>query len=214
MGYVTRLAGRLWKPIAGIIATGLSIWALAGLIFGIPSHISNTSVWLRWVNAIPIDWRIVAAAVICLGSVLVMTWDWWCPKLRSSRGDGEMPRLRAWCALDGSITLFQAAFLWTGIPAQTPIPPQVQDQLTVLRNAMSQGALGMHRRYGSDVETFLAFGRLWVRNPIPNDTRVLPAELRRWAETIGEVPGFLRCVEPSAPRNVDEMSEGAERELS
>ena len=84
----------------------------------------------------------------------------------------------------------------------------------MLRNAINQGALGMHHRHGADTESFFFFVRLWAGNPTPYDTRVLPAELRRWADTIGEVPDFLHCVEPSAPRNVDERSKHAERELS
>ena len=193
---------------------GVSIWTLLELIFGIPSHIANTIEWMRWVQAIPINWQIAAAAATCLVGVPLGTWDWWYPKLLAARGHNEGPPLKAWCAPDGSITLLQAAFFWIGIPVHNPIPPEVQDKLSMLRNAINQGALGMHHRHGADTESFFFFVRLWAGNPTPYDTRVLPAELRRWADTIGEVPDFLHCVEPSAPRNVDERSKHAERELS
>ena len=194
--------------------TGFSAWTLVELIFGIPSHISNATEWLGWIKAIPIDWQIAASAVICLCGLLLATWDRWHPKPLSARGHEEVPRLTAWCAPDGSITLLQAAFLWIGMPMQTPIPPEVQDKLGVLRNAISQGALGMLRRYEADTETFLAVLRLWAGNPTPNDTRVLPTELRRWAETIGKVPDFLLSVEPSARPNMDEQPKHGEHELS
>ena len=193
---------------------GVSIWTLLELTYGIPSHIANTVEWLRWVQAIPINWQIAAAAVTCFVGVSLASWDWWRPKLSLARGHDEVAALSAWCAPDGSITLLQAAFLWTEIPVQKPIPLEVQDKLSMLQNAIGQGALSMHHRYGADAETFFAAMRFWAGNATPYDTRVLPAELKRWAETIGDVPGFLHCVEPFAPRNADELSDGAENDLS
>lgn len=194
--------------------TGLSVWKIVELVFGIPSHVSDAIKWLGWINAIPINWQITVLGTTCVFFIALATLDLWRPWLRALRVDDEIRPLKVWLAPDGSITLLQAAFLWIGIPVQTPVPAEVQDKLSVMQNAINQGTLDMHRRHEADTENFLAFARLWAGNPTPPDTRVLPAELKRWAATIGEVPDFLLSVEPFASRDMNERPKHTEDKLS
>ena len=109
----------------------------------------------------------------------------------------EGPSLSAWLAPDGSITLEQAAFLWLDIPVQRPVPPEVQGRIAMFQNAVNQGTLQRHKRYDQETEKNFAILRLVTGNLTPRDTRVLPSELRRWAETIEDVPEFLRSEQVS-----------------
>ena len=113
------------------------------------------------------------------------------------------PKFNALLASDGSITLQQAAFLWLGAPTKQPVPLDVQDRLQVFKNAIEQGALSRYDR-GSTRAWDPEFLRIAYGEPILDNDCVLVTELRRWAETVGYIPEFLRWVKPSSKPQVNQ----------
>ncbi len=195
------------------LATGISFLSH---VFNLPSYVAN---WEFWHPIVADAWRWLATVMASMSDawlgilgfslifIIVADWTswWWKPKIApasSFHGSGATShdlstsqstqgRLRLWRARDGSITLVQAAFLWLDIPMQNSLPPEVQDQVYVFKHAISQGRLKQHKRYDPKTEDTLSGLRLLLGTPVPGSTRVQPEELRRWAESIGYVPGFL-----------------------
>lgn len=191
MRLIGRVTKRLWKPAAALLPAVWAIWKLIDIVWGVPSRLSDIGTWSQWIDETPIIWQVGAATVILLMAAVIATWDLWYPKIRASRTTEEFPDLRRWTALDGSITIEQAAFLWAAKPMQTPTPAEVQSKLRILQNAINQGALRRHTRYSIETEQNFAVARLLLGHPTPPDTRVMPAELKRWFEGTGSVPEFL-----------------------
>ena len=185
------------KCISGFVSLVGSLgWVLH--IYGIPSYVENAATWLRWFSIVQ-EWPPAAYLfpTLFLGGPVLWTSGWWYPRLRRPLKGNQSPCLRStrladWLARDGSITLKQAAFLWLGVHYQNPAPPVVQDRIAIFRNAIEQGTLKRHMRHNEETESNLALLRLLISNPTPEDTRIMPDELRRWAaESSGHVPEFL-----------------------
>ena len=204
---------RLWLRALSIVVQ-LGGWTgFIFFVFGIPGHIDDAITWLWWLRILRERPALLVSTVFIITGPLMWSAEWWYPRVRrvfsksrdiqSSRALQKSSRLNDWLAPDGSLTLEQAAFLWLGTPAQRPIPPDVQDRIAVFQNAIEQGSLRSHLRHDENTEKNLAFFRLLLGNRTPVDTRVMPSELRRWSESIGSVPAFLRCVEPPNHSDAD-----------
>ena len=63
--------------------TGLSVWKILELVFGIPGHVSGAIKWLGWINAIPINWLITALGTTCVFSIALATLESVAPKVAS-----------------------------------------------------------------------------------------------------------------------------------
>ena len=186
-----------------------------GLIFG--AVLANS-----FISPDPVKFSIVALVVCLIAAITLYTQEiakWLSSRVKvsiqwarkqaierpvESHFQKEGHSLGAWLAPDGSITLEQAAFLWMDIPVQRPVPTEVQGRIAMFQNAINQGTLQRHKRFDQETEKNFAILRLVTGNLTPRDTRVLPSELRRWAETIGGVPAFLRSVQ--VPQAADAAS--------
>ena len=185
---------RFWKWPLGAVFVSVFGLDILQAVFSMPGYISDAITWRRWLGVIP-DYLVILSWVGLIASISFATSNLWWPRLFPMTAK---PSIKAWVAPDGTITITQAAFLWHGVPMQAPLPPIVRDHLTMLQNAIQQGALRMHRRHDKGTEDMFNFVRLVIGNVVLTDTRVLPAELRRWAETIGSIPSFLHDVKPSS----------------
>lgn len=159
----------------------------------------------RMTSIAPVWIWAVAAAMCFMIAATIASPEWWWPWARrvfaKHQDRQQPPRLAAWIAPDGSITLEQAAFLGLDMPMQRPIPTEVQDRIAIFQNAIDQGSLHRHKRHDEDTENNFALIRWAIGHSTPIDTRVMPSELRRWSESTGYVPEFLRCKEAGAKRD-------------
>lgn len=184
---------RLGVSVAGQI---VSWGGFLAYVLDIPSPMQGKSAHglVAFMTSTPAVLALCVVGMIVTGPLL-WTSGWWWPRiLRVFKKDHiklTVPRLNDWLAPDGSITLKQAAFLWLGLPAQEPIPPEVQDRIAVFQNAIDQGSLRRLLRHDENTEKNLAILRFLTSDSTPISTRVLPSELRRWAEKTGHVPNFL-----------------------
>ena len=182
----------MWKKALSV-PVQLLCWAGIALdVWGMPSAIAERTTWFRWLGMIPDAVFIVlfVAGIVSTGPLL-WTSHWWWPKLFPRK---QPPRLKAWLARDNSITLEQAAFLWEGIPHQDPLPALVQNQMAQLLNAVQTGMLKGYTPPSTfaGLIAFAAFGKDVAHIESPSRaTRVDVKELKRWAQSIGDVPEFL-----------------------
>ena len=98
--------------------------------------------------------------------------------------------VEGWASPDGTITVLQAARLWEGVKPQTPAPVQASERLNWLKDAIKNRTLGAHISSSGLGNENVVFAVTMGQRP-PDETRVLVAELRQYAASLGLLPKFL-----------------------
>ena len=209
---------RAWQDTLGIAGISRLSWTMLTVWFVLASGpILLSYLEGGWVTAMP-ELKYFLYSVVTVGSVfaaILLSQFWYAPfKILRDRGDPVAIPIdpKIWKNVR-VYTLDEAACLWIGAPPHSPIMnPDARAAFYELRSAMLAGRL----RYRTGVARTM--NRILGETEVPKGSQALTAiDLRRYADSIGTVPAFLKSVEvpiERAPESEEERDEGSESRMA
>ena len=178
--------------------------AIVMFVYGLPGHLDDAKEWSGWLSMIDTEWHwwnlllATASAIMFVYAVApqsAMTWTR--NVVRPSPHLARQRNVDYTKAIDPAdwenvevYSLYEAACLWADVEPHDPIvDARAKAQFFQLRSAMATGKLSWHKGI------IRVLNEITGERSLPTGSSILAAiALRRYANSIGNVPAFLQSV--------------------
>ena len=192
---------RFWRRLSALLP------ATVMLVFGLPGHLDDAKTWSGWLSVIDTEWHwwnlllVTASAIMFAFAVAPQSALTWVRNVAwPSKSAAHLSRQRNvdytkpvdpkdWENVE-VYSLYEAACLWVDVEPHDPIvDTRAKAQFFQLRSAMATGKLPYHKGM------IRVLNEITGERSLPTGSSILAAiALRRYANSIGNVPAFLQSV--------------------